>query len=232
MKIIDCQQGTPEWLHARLGIPTASEFANLVTPKKFEISKSTDAYMMRKLAERWTGRPCESFSGGWLEQGSLRETEALPWFAFEYDVEIQRVGLITAWDGRIGCSPDGLIRGKQIGLECKSPATYTHIGYLLDGTLPAAYRAQVQGGMLVTGFDRWVFFSYCRGFPKLVLTVDRDESDQAVLAEALEGFLEKLDEKYAHLCEINGGPPEARPAPIPEDQRQANIQAAINAAKE
>ena len=32
MKIIPCEQNTPEWQAARCGIPTASEIDSLVTP--------------------------------------------------------------------------------------------------------------------------------------------------------------------------------------------------------
>jgi hypothetical protein len=32
MIILDLEQGTPEWLQARLGIPTASNFGNIITP--------------------------------------------------------------------------------------------------------------------------------------------------------------------------------------------------------
>jgi len=31
MRIIECEQGTPEWLQARLGVPSASSYAKLVT---------------------------------------------------------------------------------------------------------------------------------------------------------------------------------------------------------
>ena len=33
MKVIQCTQGTPDWFEARRGIPTASRFDMILTPK-------------------------------------------------------------------------------------------------------------------------------------------------------------------------------------------------------
>src|SRR5258705_482805 len=38
------EQGSIEWLHARVGIPTASEFSHLVTPKKLEIVTGAEVW--------------------------------------------------------------------------------------------------------------------------------------------------------------------------------------------
>ena len=54
MKILDVVQGSEAWLRARAGIPTASEFGNLVTPLwKIRSGDMVDGYLSRKLAERW-----------------------------------------------------------------------------------------------------------------------------------------------------------------------------------
>ena len=54
MKILDVVQGTTEWKMARMGIPTASEFSNLVTdllaPRK-PGSEMIETYLAKKLAE-------------------------------------------------------------------------------------------------------------------------------------------------------------------------------------
>ena len=58
MKIIPVQQNSLEWLVARSGLPTASEFDNLISPK-FEPRKGQmpESYLAQKLAERWIGGP-------------------------------------------------------------------------------------------------------------------------------------------------------------------------------
>ena len=200
-------QGSVEWLQARCGIPTASEFDNLITPtgelRKGEMPKT---YLATKLAEWWTGGIIEQFNSSFaMEQGQILESEAVPWFELEYGVEINRVGLCTTDDGKIGCSPDGLIG--QTGIEIKCPRVDTHVGYLLAGVLPKQYTAQVQGCMFVTGARHWRFLSYCRRFPQLVLTVERDIEIQDALHCALDSFLKAFEEGKARLCEMNGGPP-------------------------
>lgn len=215
MKIIACKQGTDDWLEARLGIPTASEFDNLVTPLwKVKAGEMVETYLAKKLAERWRGAPLASFSGGAMEQGSILESEAIPWYEFEYNVTVRRVGFVLSDCGKSGCSPDGLITD-DMGLEVKCPEPHTHVKYLLDGELPKAYAAQVQGSMLVTGLPAWRFLSYCRGFPSLVLTVKADSEAQVALAEALDKFNARLDAGYARLVELNGGPP--GPAAEPDE---------------
>ena len=49
-----------------------------------------------------------------------------------------------------GASPDGLV-GDDGWLEIKCPNTATHIEYLLEGTVPGKYIAQMQWQMACTG---------------------------------------------------------------------------------
>lgn len=200
-------QGSVEWLLKRAGLPTASEFDQLVTPDfKIRTGETPRTYLAKKVSERWQGGPLVEFNTFDMEQGNILENEAKPWYALEYNQEIQSVGLITTDDGRIGCSPDGLI-GADSGIEIKCPQVYTHVRYLLNGGLPKEYAAQVHGSMFVTGRSEWKFVSYRRRFPALVLTVERDEKIQSVIRDALEVFLSSLDLAWKHLCALNGGPP-------------------------
>ncbi len=203
-------QGSDEWMKLRCGIPTASEMDALLTPEfKLRTGEGVQTYLAKKLAEKWLGRPLPSFSGfGDLEQGTILEEEAIPYYECENNCTIQRVGFITTDDGKAGCSPDGLIQyecgpGKQAiaagGIEIKSPAIHTHVGYLLRWTLPKDYAAQVHGSMYVTGAPWWKFMSYNRHCPPLILTVERDEEIQKKIAEALASFNASFDAAYAKL---------------------------------
>jgi hypothetical protein len=207
MKIIDVKQGSNEWMIARSAIPTASEFDNLLTPKfKVKDGKARQTYLEKKLAEWWQGGPLPGFTANATEQGTILEGEVVNWFELHEEVALNRVGFVTTDDGRIGCSPDGLI-GEDSGAEIKAPAAHTHVGYLLGAELPDAYAVQVHGSMFVTGRPKWVFCSYRRHFPNLVLTVERDDVIQEQIAEALESFLESFEQGKARLIEINDGPP-------------------------
>lgn len=213
------QQGSVDWMIARSGIPTASEFDALVTPE-FEIRKGEmpRTYLAKKLAEAWQGGPLLGYNVFDMDQGKILEEEAIPWFELEFDTRIRRVGLITTDDERIGCSPDGLLIKNDMnssGIEIKCPRPETHVGYLLKRVLPKDYAAQVHGAMFVTGFDSWTFLSYRRHFPPLLVTVKRDEKIIGSLERALEDFLEAFDHGMKKLIEINGGPPTRRPAVQP-----------------
>lgn len=214
MKLVNVQQGSVEWMQARAGIPTASEFDALVTPDfKVRTGEMPKTYLARKLAEAWLGGPLADAHVFDMEQGKILEEEAIPWFELEHNRTVQRVGLITTDDGRVGCSPDGLI-SERCGIEIKCPRPETHTRYLLAGELPKEYAAQVHGSMFVTGFPQWQFLSYRRRFPKFLLTVERDLEVQRNIRTALERFLEAFDEGWTRLCEINGGPPK-RTQPLP-----------------
>lgn len=205
MKIHDVKQGELEWLALRAGIPTASEMDALITPLwKVKTGDGPRTYLFQKLAEWWQGGPLPSFQSFSMEQGSLLESEAIPWFEFEYNAAVRRVGFITTDDGLAGCSPDGLLSDDE-GLELKCPQAETQVRYLCDGILPKAYEVQVHFSMFVTGAERWKFVSYRRGFPCLVLTVERDEDKQAVIVEALESFRESFDAYKTVLIAANGG---------------------------
>ncbi len=204
------KQGSVEWMQARAGIPTASEFDRLVTPEfKIRDGEMPKSYLAGKLAEAWQGAPLLSAVTFDMDMGNILEDEAIPWFELEYGKPVERVGLITTDDGLIGCSPDGLI-GDGNGIEIKCPRVETHVRYLLDGKLPKDYGPQVHGAMFVTGRPCWTFLSYRRHFPPLVLTVERDEEIQEKLAEALALFLAKFQTARERLEEINGGPPRRR----------------------
>jgi hypothetical protein len=213
MQILDLKQGSPEWWQARAGIPTASEFGSLITPLgKARTGQGVETYLHRKLAERWLQGPLPgAYYGGATEQGTLREPEALRWYALTRKRPIKPAGFVLSDDGRIGCSPDGLF-ADGTGIESKCPDIHTHIGYLLAGGLPAEYVAQVQGAMLVTGAPRWTFLSYSRGLPPLDLVVERDEEFLAALAGALAEFGRRLDEGHARLVALAG----RRPGPDEE----------------
>lgn len=205
MKIHNVVQHSTAWMKLRAGIPTASEFHRLVTPKwKIREGDGPHTYLCEKLAEKWTGMPLMQTQGfGAIEQGTILEEEALPWFELTTNQTVQRVGFITSDDGRMGCSPDGLL-GETGGIEIKCPQPQTHVGYLLDGVVPDEYLAQVHGSMLVTGRAEWNFLSYRRNFPMLLLTIKRDEQIQKVMRAALNGFLERFDIEWARLAALGG----------------------------
>jgi hypothetical protein len=192
MKIHDCSQRTLDWSKLHVGIPTASGFHNLLTPEfRLREGETPRSYLFLKVAEAWCGHPVLELSTFSIEQGDIVEGEARPFYELETDQKVREVGFITTDDGKAGASPDGLI-GDDNGLEIKCPSAQVHVKYLLDGVLPKDYAAQVHGSMFVTGYPRWTFLSYRRGFPPLILEVQRDETIIAKIGEAVNRFHEQL----------------------------------------
>ncbi len=69
MNIIECEQGSPGWFQARLGIPTASMFdAVMAKGKGGGESKGRRTYMLKLIGERMTGEPAESYTNNHMER--------------------------------------------------------------------------------------------------------------------------------------------------------------------
>lgn len=195
----DFEQNSVDWQIARSGVVTASEADALVSPT-FEIRKGQmpETYLFKKLAESWLGGPLPSSYVFDMEQGTILEREALPYYEFQTNEKVERVGFITTDDGRCGCSPDGLFKDGS-GIEIKCPRIETHINYLLAGILPKEYAMQVHFSMFVTGARNWKFMSYRRKLPPLILTIDRNESVQETIAKAVAMFEVKFDMNIKRL---------------------------------
>jgi hypothetical protein len=195
MRIFDCEQRSTEWRQHRAGVVTASGVDALITPEfRPRTGETPKTYLCRKIAERLIGCDYDGAQGtGYAaDQGTILENIAIPWFEFENSLSVQRVGFILSDDGRIGCSPDGLI-GEDCGIEAKCPQPHTQVKYLSAGKLPPEYSAQVHFSMWVTGRPFWWFLSYSRYLPKLVVRVERDEKIIAKLAEVVLPFVAELD---------------------------------------
>lgn len=188
-------QGTPEWLIARLGLPTASEFCKIITPARGELSKSARCYAQQLVAETLMGEPLDTGIGNleWVARGKLLEPQAVQQFEFGLDIETHQVGFITTDCGRIGCSPDRLIIGQNECLEIKCPSPQVHIGYLTDGP-GLDHKVQLQGQLAVGEFAVCNFFSYHPQLPPAVYRVERDEPFITKMRAALAEFLDMRDD--------------------------------------
>lgn len=210
MKILNVRQGSSDWLEARMGLVTASELKNLITPKMEPRKWSTEmpnTYLAAKLSEKWRGDPYEGFVSADMENGSIREKQAIPWFEGIYEVKIRRVGFVISEDGSFGCSPDGLFDAPA-GIECKIPTPKTHTKYLIaGGVVPDEYLPQVHGSIFGCESEYWMFLSWRPDFPKLVAMVDRDEKICSTISEVVGEFNERFKRAWKRMVEMNGGEP-------------------------
>jgi hypothetical protein len=191
-EVVTCEQGSAEWWAARMGIPTASEFATVMAKgKDGGRSITRDKYMRQLAGEILTEEPApEGYSNGFMERGKQLEAEARDMFAFLTDSEPQLVGFIR--NGKKGASPDSLV-ADNAGLEIKTAIPAVQIARLQQNRVPPEYVAQVQGSLWVSERDTWFFMSYCPKLPPLVVEVRRDEEYIAKLAAAVDAFNEELE---------------------------------------
>lgn len=192
-KHIECEQGSERWLHARLGIPTASRFGCIVTPKGIPVTgKTRSSYMAELLSERLTNKPPDNFTSAAMERGSELESEAREWYESELGVTVKEFGFINA--GRYGCSPDGLVFNDG-GVEIKVPKPANHIKHLIANKVPDEWVVQIHGCMLVCERDWWDFVCYCDipGVPSMIQHVERNEVMIGTLRTELEKFCDELD---------------------------------------
>lgn len=195
MRIVDCEQRSPEWYAARLGIPTASEFGNIITPARMQYAAAADTYINQLLDETFRPEANDGFQGNrHTDRGCELEPEALDAYAFEHDQTLTPIGFALNDAGTLGCSPDAGVLGVGTelvgGVEAKCPDGKTHIAWWRAGGLPAEHRAQVHGSLIVTGLPWWDFISYCPPYPLLVVRVVPDPFTDK-LRECLAKFLQE-----------------------------------------
>jgi len=201
MIIIDCKQRSPEWFSVKAGVPSAGSCDQIVT-ENGEPSKSRQGYMDKLADEAIRGHVDEGYKSRPMEAGTERETESRIVFELDYSVQVQQVGFIFDDSRTAGCSPDGIFdggilenfNGKKCGLELKNPLGKTHVKYLRENKLPTGvgYIQQIQMCLLVTGFEGWMFRSYCPGHKSFDFLVPRDEKFISKLKAELEVFCLEL----------------------------------------
>lgn len=206
--IIACEQGGEQWHHARLGLPTASRFADIVTPGgKATKNAARETYKCQLLAERLTRQLMQNYVTPAMMRGTELEPQARAWYELETWLEVKRVGLaIAEGDGwKCGASPDGLCADR--GLEIKCPLPHTLIAQLLEDGPPGDYIPQVQAGMWVCGLARWdlVLFSGASGIPNRIFEIEADSKMHAAFAEHIPAFCAELDAAEARLIALGGG---------------------------
>jgi hypothetical protein len=207
-QIIKTEQGSQEWLKMRLGVITASCAHDLLPSKRgggFKASRNS--YMNDLIGEVCTGRSKE-LNANALEWGKVNEIAAKAAYSFEANEKIQDGGFIYGMDKRVGCSPDGLVVGRNKGLELKCPYnTEKHIDFLRDDFIKDEYITQCQWSMWVAGFDIWSFASFDPRMKKHMIKIhiiERDEKMMTLFNEIVPEFIKEMDEVLKKL-EINFG---------------------------
>lgn len=195
VEFIDVEQNSDEWIAARLGLPTASRFADIMAQGE---GKVRTRYLRDLATEIVSGRPTENFKNQAMERGHKEEVEACEEFA-RTRFDVTKVGFVKNSGvlefATVGGSPDRLVGSEGI-LEAKSM-----IGPLLiellekkerGGSFPQEHYPQLQGNLWVTERKWAVIKFYSPGMPKCEFEVKRDDKYIAEMASAVEVFCHDL----------------------------------------
>ena len=196
MQILTLEQGTPEWLAARLGIVTMSELKTLLVKGKGPGGFGAGAlsYMHQLIGERITGEPSDAFQGNaHTQRGHALEPVARELYGEATgNTRLERVGIILSHGA--GYSPDSLV-GSDGLIEVKTKLPKYQIELLLADELPQEHVAQCQGGLWVSEREWIDFVSYWPGMPLFVKRAYRDEVMIRTIAERVEAFYEELERR-------------------------------------
>jgi len=208
VKYLTCDQGSNQWLLARLGRPTASNMSNIVTSTGKACTGQTRAtFMCQLLGERITGLTTEHHTSAAMERGVALEPVARDWYEMQTGNDVQEVGFAYSKGGRWGASPDGLV-GDDGGIEIKCPTLPNMIKHLLSDGVPSHWRVQIQACLWICERTWWDFVMYtdARNVPSIIIRVERDDKVIAALGEHVPAFCDELDAKEAALRERYGIP--------------------------
>jgi len=199
MKIIDVEQGSPEWFAARMGNVSASRVADIIAKTKSGYSASRENYLTELVLERF-GVKEESFTNAAMEWGTQQEPFARVAYEIKNDVLVQQVGYVVHNDiDRAGASPDGLVLDDGL-LEIKCPNTKTHFEYLLNGKPPQKYITQMAWQMACTNRDYCDFVSFDPRAPEGLQYFEyryfRDNDYIAMLESEVEDFLKEVETRF------------------------------------
>lgn len=203
MKIVDCEQGSPEWFAARLGKASASRMADITARTKTGWGASRANYAAELVAERLTGATAEKYSNDAMRWGTECEPQARAMYEFMTGQDVKQVGVVLHPTIDMACaSPDGLVGDKGL-IEIKCPNTATHINTLKGVEIDGKYIKQMMWQMICTGREWCDFVSFDpRMPPEMQIFIKRVPADgilMSVLETECATFLGEVDATVTEL---------------------------------
>jgi hypothetical protein len=203
----DLIQGSQEWLDARRGLLTASQWKHIITPtlKPAENDKER-SLMWELLAQRITGYIEPQYWSDDMLRGQEDEIEAVSLYDKTY-APVQTMGFITndKWGFTIGYSPDSLV-GDDGLVECKSRNQKLQVKTIADwvpeNLIDPDFMIQCQAGLLVSE-RQWIdLISYSGGLPMATVRVLPNLEIQSVMIDAATAFETRLKEAQSRYNEV------------------------------
>ena len=204
MKFEQLEHRSDAWYLRRLGLPTASQFHRITTPAG-RPSAQAPLYEAELIGERIFKRPLGKDVSNIpaVRYGIETEAEAAQMLENILGIKLEPGGFMMDDRGRYGASPDRLlVSGNRREItEIKCPEIPRHIANLLFGP-DDAYKVQLQGQLLVSGFDVVHFFSYRSDCPPLHMKIERDDRLINSMKSILEEFCDNLEADYKRALNI------------------------------
>ncbi len=211
MKEFDVVQGSEAWHRLRLGIPTASRFSKILTPKTGKPSEQMTELICELLGERlceMLPEHAESYMNNAMRHGTETEPLARERYEMLQSVTVRQIGFCKTDDERFGASPDGLVDPDGV-VEIKCPQPKTHAKYILNpGALVGDYAPQIHGLLIVTGRQWCDIMSFCPlalpGFDPVIQRVEPNDYTD-LLRRALDEFWSRFEvalEALAHRGKV------------------------------
>lgn len=208
LEVLDCDQGSDEWLRARMGLATASNFAKVcASAKDGKERKTRDKYMRQLAGEIVMEEPAKTFRNEAMERGKEHEPELLVQYAYESGNDVERIGFARDLELGAGASPDGLI-GKDGMVEFKSMEPDLLIELYSDKDYPTRHRLQLQGNLWIAR-RKWIDIAIGyivarpeplppKRMPLYRQTVHRDEG----VIKMLEIEVREFNEELTHMVKM------------------------------
>lgn len=136
MRVIECEQGSPEWLELRRGVITGTKLE--------QAFKQSEALKNQLIAERMVTFIPQGKTSADMDKGNALEPIAKRMYTAQTGVVGEDVGFILHPDrDDIGLSPDWIIDGGTKAVEIKCPKWPTHIEYMRSELPPKTYLFQL-----------------------------------------------------------------------------------------
>lgn len=148
MQILNVEQGSGDWLRARLGKITGTRLQSVMGGKQAQ-----ETLIYELVAEQMTGLAEELWVNSAMQWGTDHEDEAVQLYAKKLKKKPEVVGFCISDEfPYLGLSPDRLIKtGKTYtkAVEVKCPTSKTVVKYMLADSVPKEYKWQVVNYFLV-----------------------------------------------------------------------------------
>lgn len=203
MRVINAEQGTPEWIASRIGVPSGSNFAKIMSKGKgSEPSVTRASYLTAIALEIVTGVREEIPVNDAMAHGTFHEPFARSMYETRYGELVSEIGFCMHDTLNCGVSPDGIVSDTKL-IEIKCPQPKTHEEYMSRTDMPPAYKWQVQGQLWIMEKELCDFVSYSPSFPDnaklIVRPTPRDDKAIKELEEEVKRFLEEVQKKVEFI---------------------------------